>query len=154
MTTTLLRKTEFHEPASAPQSEQVFVRSQSVVSRRVAGETLIVPVRGRVGDLASIYSFNGTGSLIWESLQSPKALTQLIAIVEQEYAIGQERAQNDVTRFLNDMISVGLVEVGRAEVGQSEVRPGVAAIAADMNAAGTGMVVTAPNVHEELQAGS
>jgi hypothetical protein len=144
MTTTLLRKTEFHEPASTPRAEQVFVRSQAVVSRRVAGETLIVPVRGKVGDLASIYSFNGTGSLIWESLQSPKALTELIAAVEQEYAIGQERAQNDVTRFLNDMISVGLVDV----------RPGVAATAVDMTATDAGMVVAASNVHEELQAGS
>jgi len=48
--------------------EQLFTRSRSVVSRVVAGETLIVPVRGRVGDLASIYSFNATGSLIWRLL--------------------------------------------------------------------------------------
>ena len=41
--------------------EQIFTRSRSVVSRVVAGETLIVPVRGKVGDLASIYSFNGSG---------------------------------------------------------------------------------------------
>ncbi len=62
----MLRKPEFLEDVSTPHAGQLFVRSQSVVSRRVAGETLIVPVRGKVGDLASIYSFNGTGSLIWE----------------------------------------------------------------------------------------
>jgi hypothetical protein len=145
MTTILLRKTEFREPAPTPRQEQVFVRSQAVVSRRVAGETLIVPVRGKVGDLASIYSFNGTGSLIWELLQSPKLLTDLIAAVEQEYAIGQERAQNDVTRFLNDMISVGLVEARSAVAAADMTEPGMIA---------TDMVVTAPNVHEELQAGS
>ena len=48
-----------------------FIRSQSVVARVVAGETLIVPIRGKVGDLASIYSFNGTGTLIWKLL-APK----------------------------------------------------------------------------------
>ena len=45
--------------------EQVLVGSRAVVARVVAGETLIVPIRGKVGDLASIYGFSGTGSLIW-----------------------------------------------------------------------------------------
>jgi hypothetical protein len=136
MKTILLRKSEFPEEASVPCSEQLFVRSQSVVSRRVAGETLIVPVRGKVGDLASIYSFNGTGSLIWEQLQAPAALADLITAVAQEYEVTPEQAEKDVTRFLNDMLSVGLVEVC----------PELAAIAHDPAAAGPQM--------QESQAGS
>src|ERR1035437_1717652 len=65
--------------------EEVLVRSQSVVARVVAGETLIVPVRARVGDLASIYSFNGTGSLIWKLLESPRTVGQLAAAVAHAY---------------------------------------------------------------------
>ena len=91
--------------------DQFFIRSQAVVSRRVAGETLIVPVRGKVGDLASIYSFNETGSLIWQSLESPRNLAELIRAVEQEYEVSPEHARRDVTQFLNDTLSVGLVEV-------------------------------------------
>lgn len=91
--------------------EQLFTRSRSVVSRVVAGETLIVPVRGKVGDLASIYSFNGTGSLIWKLLDTSKSLADLIEAVEREYEVEPEQAQKDVTQFLNDMASVGLVDV-------------------------------------------
>jgi hypothetical protein len=91
--------------------EQLFTRSRSVVSRVVAGETLIVPVRGKVGDLASIYSFNGTGSLIWQLLDAPRSLPELIDAVESEYEVGQEQAQKDVRQFLNDMRSVGLLDV-------------------------------------------
>jgi hypothetical protein len=107
MKTILLRKTE---SVKDPHSEQAFVRSQAVVSRRVAGETLIVPVRGKVGDLASIYSFNQTGSLIWQWLETPKSLPELIGALEQEYAIAAPQAEGDVTQFLNDMLSAGLVE--------------------------------------------
>ena len=91
--------------------EQIFTRSRSVVSRVVAGETLIVPVRGKVGDLASIYSFNGTGSLIWQLLDAPKSLAELIDAVEREYDVEQEQAQKDVKQFLSDMLSVGLLDV-------------------------------------------
>jgi hypothetical protein len=91
--------------------EQLFTRSRSVVSRVVAGETLIVPVRGKVGDLASIYSFNGTGSLIWQLLDKPRPLAELVDAVEREYEVEPEQAQKDVQQFLNDMLSVGLVEL-------------------------------------------
>jgi Coenzyme PQQ synthesis protein D (PqqD) len=111
MDITLLRKTEFVADQGGPQLEQVYVRSQAMVSRRVAGETLIVPVRGKVGDLASIYSFNQTGSLIWQSMESPKTLRELISDVQREYAVAREQAEKDVKQFLQDTLSVGLVEV-------------------------------------------
>ena len=105
--------------------EQLFTRSRSVVSRVVAGETLIVPVRGKVGDLASIYSFNGTGSLIWKLLDTPRGLTDLIDAVEREYEVEKEQAQKDVTQFLNDMRSVGLLDVcprvARTETDMAEI---------------------------------
>jgi hypothetical protein len=95
-------------------SNQNFVRSQSVVARVIAGETLIVPVRAKVGDLASIYSFNGTGSLIWKLLESPKTVTELASAVAQEYEVGSAQAEKDVTEFVGEMKTVGLVEVAAA----------------------------------------
>ena len=92
-------------------AEQTFIRSQSVVARVVAGETLIVPVRAKVGDLASIYSFNGTGSLIWKLLESPRSVAQLAAAVAQEYEVDPAQAEQDVTSFVSEMKVVGLVEV-------------------------------------------
>jgi Coenzyme PQQ synthesis protein D (PqqD) len=91
--------------------EQVFIRSQAVVSRVVAGETLIVPVRAKVGDLASIYSFNGTGSLIWKMLASPRTVSELAAAVLQEYEVDPANVERDVVNFVSEMKAVGLVEV-------------------------------------------
>ncbi len=93
---------------------QTFIRSQSVVARVVAGETLIVPVRAKVGDLASIYSFNGTGSLIWKLLEFPKTLSELATAVAQEYEVETAQAERDVADFVNEMKAVGLVEVPAA----------------------------------------
>jgi len=91
--------------------DEILIRSESVVARVVAGETLIVPVRAKVGDLASIYSFNGTGTLIWKLLESPRTVEQLAAIVAQEYEVDAAQAEQDVTSFVSEMKAVGLVEV-------------------------------------------
>ena len=87
-----------------------FIRSQSVVARVVAGETLIVPIRGKVGDLASIYSFNGTGTLIWKLLESPKTVSQLAVAMVQEYDVDPLQAERDLESFVGEMKAVGLVE--------------------------------------------
>lgn len=107
----LLRNAKFRDAPPSSLSERFFVRSQSVVSRRIAGETLIVPVRGKVGDLASIYSFNQTGSLLWQALESPRSVAELISTLLAEYAVEHEKAEHDVTRLLNEMLSLGLVEI-------------------------------------------
>lgn len=92
-------------------TDQLFTRSRTVVSRVVGGETLIVPVRGKVGDLGSIYSFNGTGSLIWQLLDAPQTLEQLSGAVTLHYAVEHDSAQKDVAHFIGEMLAVGLVEV-------------------------------------------
>jgi Coenzyme PQQ synthesis protein D (PqqD) len=99
---------------------QRFIRSRAVASRVVAGDTLLVPIRARVGDLASIYSFNGTGSSIWQLLETPKTVDELVAAVAEEYDAERDRVEKDVKEFLGEMLSVGLAEV-----------PASAAMAAD-----------------------
>ena len=95
----------------AEPGQQLFTRARSVVSRTAGGKTLIVPVRGKAGELASIYSFSGTGSLIWQLLEAPRALPELISAVERECKVRPDEAQRDVTQFVDEMFSVGLVEV-------------------------------------------
>jgi hypothetical protein len=90
-------------------SSESYVRSDSVVSRVIAGETLVVPIRGSVGDLASIYSLNAVGSTIWQALEKPKAVAELAQVVEEEYEVRSDQAQEDVLKFLEEMRSVGLV---------------------------------------------
>jgi hypothetical protein len=92
-------------------SQSSFVRSRSVVARVVAGETLLVPVRAKVGDLSSIYGFNGTASLIWKLLDSPKTVTELAEAVAREYQVDSAQAECDVAEFVSEMKVVGLVEV-------------------------------------------
>lgn len=96
--------------SSKKSEDQILVRSHSVVARVVGGETLIVPIRGKVGDLASIYRLNGTGSLIWKLLESPTTFRQLVATIADEFEVTPDSANHDVREFVREMESVGLVE--------------------------------------------
>src|SRR6476660_658070 len=86
-----------------------FVRSDSVVSRVIAGETLIVPIRRGVGDLASIYSLNPVATAIWQALSEPHSTDEVIQVVTEEFDAETEKVVADVQAFLSEMQSAGLV---------------------------------------------
>jgi hypothetical protein len=91
-----------------------YIRSEGVVSRLIGGEMLVVPVRGGVGDLASIYSFNAVGTMIWEALASPTSLAELVDLIEREYPGNRDQVVQDVVLFLSDIRSAGLVAIANA----------------------------------------
>ncbi|HEX3741974.1 MAG TPA: PqqD family protein [Terriglobales bacterium] len=94
---------------------ELYVRSDTVVSRVIAGEVLIVPISKGVGDLASIYSLNPVASAIWEAISCPRSLEEIDQMVAEEFEAESERIAYDVKVFLAEMESVGLVmEVGVA----------------------------------------
>jgi hypothetical protein len=86
-----------------------YIRSNAAVFRLIGGETLVVPVRGGVGDLASIYSFNEVGTMIWQALASPTSLEGLVDLIEGEYKENRDQVLQDVVLFLSDMRSAGLI---------------------------------------------
>jgi Coenzyme PQQ synthesis protein D (PqqD) len=88
---------------------RLYVRSESVVSRVIAGETLIIPVRKGVGDLASIYSLNEVASVIWQNVIGPWSVEEIVRILESEFAGEPEQIERDVRTFLDEMSSAGLI---------------------------------------------
>jgi len=95
---------------------QSYVRSDSVVSRVIAGETLIIPVRKGVGDLASIYSLNEVASSIWQAIAGPRSKEEIIQVIDREFSSGNRgQIEKDVEAFLGEMRSAGLVNAVGAE---------------------------------------
>jgi hypothetical protein len=97
---------------------ELYVRSESVVSRVIAGETLIVPISKGVGDLASIYSLNPVASSIWEAVAKPCSAKEIIHRIVAEFEGPAQEIERDIESFLTEMQSVGLVRsLGMASAG-------------------------------------
>jgi hypothetical protein len=88
---------------------QLYVRSDAVVSRLIAGETLVVPVRKGVGDLASIYSLNEVATSIWQAIARPHSKDEIVQIIEQDFQGERQQVEHDVEVFLAEMSAAGLI---------------------------------------------
>ncbi len=63
---------------------QIYVKKTDCVTRQIAGETIIVPIRGQVGDLESIYLLNGVGTRIWEVIDGRRGVTEIGGEISKE----------------------------------------------------------------------
>lgn len=88
-----------------------YVRNARVVSREVAGETLVVPIRGGVGDLDAIFSFNPVGSDLWTLLQDGTSIEEMVAWVAERYEVTRDQATADIEAFVTELSRSGLIHL-------------------------------------------
>lgn len=96
---------------SGPQEtiEVRHVRNTAIVSRDVAGETIVVPICRGVGDLDSVYTFNPVGRSLWGLLEESRTTEELANWVVTNYPVEVEQAFADVQRYLAELQQIGLI---------------------------------------------
>ena len=86
-----------------------YQRDENIVTRNVAGEMVLVPVRSNVGDLDAVFTVSRVGREIWNQLDKPRTLDELVEAVTREFDVSTEAARRDVENFLESLGSAGLV---------------------------------------------
>ena len=89
--------------------EKCFFKENNCVAREIAGETIIVPIKGRVGDLDSIYTLNEVDTLIWQLIDGQKNIGQIVQAVRQAYDVESEEVTRDTFDFLGSLEKAGLI---------------------------------------------
>jgi hypothetical protein len=88
-------------------------RATSVIARRVAGETVLVPLAPRASDPefkgARLFVLNETGEYLWSLLDSPRSSRELAQNLTLEFETAPEHAQADVEVFLVALRDIGAV---------------------------------------------
>src|SRR5687767_11213431 len=90
-------------------------RSPNVVARRVAGETVLVPLNASTSDpnrhkAADLYLLNETGETLWEALSSPRDTDELARNLMASYDVSADRAHSDVLTFVNALLEIGALQ--------------------------------------------
>lgn len=84
-------------------------KGPDVVSRRIAGEAVLVPVRSQVAEIDSLFTLNEMGSLVWDLLDGERTVSQIAEVICASYEVTAEEAMKDLLEFLADLESAGLI---------------------------------------------
>jgi len=91
---------------------QTFLPSPDVVHRRVAGESILVPIRGNVADMQRLYALDAVAEFAWERLDGTLKGDTIAEQITAAFDVDLERASADLRRFLGDLLEEGLIAAG------------------------------------------
>lgn len=87
----------------------VFNRQADIVPRVIAGETILVPVRGELARLQQIFVLNPVGEHIWHRLDGDQAFEAILQSVVDAFEIEADAARSDLLDFLAELEDAGLI---------------------------------------------
>ena len=84
-------------------TEKIYKKSDSIVSRKIADEFILVPIRQNVGDLESIYTLNETAARIWEMIDGKTKVREIKERIVEEFEVIPEEAEKDLIENLQQL---------------------------------------------------
>jgi hypothetical protein len=91
--------------------ESCFERDPDVVSREIAGEQILVPIRKQAADMAAIYVLNETGAHVWNLLDGVRPLSEVESILANDYDVPLETVRADVLELVGQLQDLGMLRL-------------------------------------------
>ncbi len=85
-------------------------KTEQVTTRKIAGETLLVPIKGRLADLHKVFTLNAVAEWVWETLDGQRTSAELCDGLVARFAVARPTAEADLAGLLEKLETTGLIE--------------------------------------------
>jgi hypothetical protein len=86
-----------------------FKQEAHVVTREIVGETILVPIQGKLADMQRIFTLNDVGAYIWSNLDGSKDLEAICQGLAIEFDVRREQAECDLNEFISELVEAELI---------------------------------------------
>jgi hypothetical protein len=86
-----------------------YEKDPNVVSRGIAGEQILVPIRKNAADMAAVYVLNEVGARIWELVDGQRSLANIVSVLLEEYDAQPERIESDIVEIVVQLEELGML---------------------------------------------
>lgn len=87
-----------------------FRKKDTIVSRKIAGEYFLVPVRGKLADMQKIFTLNPVAEHIWQELDDDKSLEDIRNSTMSAFNVKKEQASSDIKEFIAELLREDLIK--------------------------------------------
>ena len=87
---------------------KVFIKNDTIVSRKIGDELFLVPVKGTLADMQKIFTLNPVAEYIWHELDQ-KNLHDICNGVVSMFEVEKEQAETDIREFIAELLKADLI---------------------------------------------
>lgn len=86
------------------------IKSDSFVSRKVEGETILVPLVSNVADMTGVLTLNEVASSVFEAINGKSTINEILLQLFEEYDVEIGVLEHDVEQFIKTAQLKQLIE--------------------------------------------
>ena len=86
-----------------------YTKNPDFVSRRIADELLLVPIRRFVGEVDSLYALNEVAARVWELLDGARPVASVRDAIVAEFDVSESDAERDVGLLIDQLSGIGAI---------------------------------------------
>lgn len=84
---------------------QKISRHSDILSAEIGGEAVMMSI-----EKGAYFGLNPIATRIWDLIDQPQTIAELIAVITEEYDVSDEQCAADVQEFVADMIAKGIAQ--------------------------------------------
>ena len=92
--------------------EKVYKKSDSMVSRKIGEEFILVPIRQNAGEIDSIYTLNETAAYVWDLIDGQTTVGEIKDKILGAFEVASEDAERDLTEHLRQLMTLKAIMEG------------------------------------------
>lgn len=96
-------------PELALSRDSTIVATSQQVSYRLDGEAVVLDLGGGV-----YYSLNPVAARVWDLINRPRTVTEILGVLLHEYDVDAERCEQDLLQLLRELAARDLIAIEAA----------------------------------------
>ena len=93
-----------------PWTDKIYAKNADFVSREVAGEFILIPIRRQLNEVNCLYVLNETSAALWRRLDGKRSVQEIMQDFSQDYDVTWEQLQKDFQSLIEDLLSIRAIE--------------------------------------------
>ena len=81
-------------------SNLVYQKREDIVTRKIAGETLLIPICTHMTDIQNIFVLNEVGEYIWQHLDGKKNIKEIHHGIQSTFNAKKKEIDADIREFI------------------------------------------------------
>ncbi len=88
----------------------VYKKKGEIVTRKIAGETLLVPIRGQVANMQKVFALNEVAEFIWSRIDGKRSLATIRDGILSDFSAEKAQVEADIRELIAQLQESGLIE--------------------------------------------
>ncbi|MDA3894795.1 MAG: PqqD family protein [Desulfobacteraceae bacterium] len=88
---------------------KVYQRNQDIVCRKIADETILVPICGNVADMQMLFMLNPVAEFVWQHLEGNATLESIRVDIVENFDVSRAESGKDIVDFVLELQKLDLI---------------------------------------------